>query len=84
MAHPEHGETLHYRLTNDNLVPLEIVTGMNNQTLVAGLNDASPVSMATAILITTPTGTITMQESVSVSTSKRSGRPTGSNHTWLN
>jgi hypothetical protein len=64
--------------TDDNLVPLEIVTGMNNQTVVSGLTDASPVGIviATATAITTPTGTTTTQESVS--TSKRCGRPTGS------
>jgi hypothetical protein len=72
----------HYMInyTDDNLVPLEIVTGMNNQTVVSGLTDVSPVgmAMATATAITTPTGTTTTQESVS--TSKRGGRPTGSTH----
>jgi hypothetical protein len=72
----------HYMInyTDDNLVPLEIVTGMNNQTLVSGLIYASPVgmAMATATTITTPTGTTTTQESVS--TLKKGGRPTGSTH----
>jgi hypothetical protein len=38
----------HYMInyTDDNLVPLEIVTDMNNQTVVSGLTDASPVGMA--------------------------------------
>jgi hypothetical protein len=64
--------------TDDNLVPLEIVTGINNQTVVSGLTDVSPVGMATATAITSQTGTTTTQESVS--TSKRGGRPTGSTH----
>jgi hypothetical protein len=64
--------------TDNNLVPLEIVTGMNNQTVVSGLTDASPIDMAMATAITTPTGTTTTQESVS--TSKRGGRPTGITH----
>jgi hypothetical protein len=66
--------------TDDNLLPLEIVTGMNNQTVVPGLTDASPGGMAMAIAtaITTPTGTTTAQESVS--TSKRGGRPKVSTH----
>jgi hypothetical protein len=36
----------HYMInyTDDNLVPLEIVTGMNNQTVVSGLTDVSPTS----------------------------------------
>jgi hypothetical protein len=72
----------HYMInyTDDNLMPLEIVTGMNNQTVVSELTDASPVGMAMAIAtaITTPTGTTTTQESVS--TSKRGGIPTGSTH----
>jgi hypothetical protein len=66
--------------TDDNLVPLEIVTGMNNQTVVSGLTDVWPggMAMATATAITTPTGTTTTQESVS--TSKRGGIPTGTTH----
>jgi hypothetical protein len=72
----------HYMInyTDDNLVHLEIVTGMNNKTVVSGLNAASPVgmAMATATAITTPTSTNTTQESVS--TSKRGGRPTCSTH----
>jgi hypothetical protein len=60
----------HYMInyTDDNIVPLEIVNGMNNQTVVSGLTDASPVGMAmataTTITITTPNGTTTTQESV--------------------
>jgi hypothetical protein len=70
----------HYMInyTDDNIMPLEIVTGMHNQTVVSGLTDASPVGMVTATMITTPTDTTTVQESVS--TSKRGGRPTGSTH----
>jgi hypothetical protein len=72
----------HYMInyTDDNIVPLEIVTGMNNQTVVSGLTYASPVGMAMAMAtaITMPTGTTRTQESVS--TSKRGGRPTGSTH----
>jgi hypothetical protein len=72
----------HYMInyTDDNLVPLEIVTGMNNQTVVSGLTDASPIGMAMAMAtaITTPIGTTTTQKSVS--TSKRGGRPTGNTH----
>jgi hypothetical protein len=67
--------------TDDNLVPPEIITGMNNQTVVSGLTDASPVGMAMATAITTPTGTTTPQESVS--TSKRGGRLTGSTHSTI-
>jgi hypothetical protein len=64
--------------TDDKLVPLEIVTGMNNQTVVSGLTDASPVGMAMAMAtaITTSTGTTTTTQE-SVSTSKRGGRPEG-------
>jgi hypothetical protein len=72
----------HYMInyTDDNIVPLEIVTGVNNQTVVSGLTYASPIgtAMTTATAITTPTGATTTQESVS--TSKRGGRPTGSTH----
>jgi hypothetical protein len=72
----------HYMInyTGDNLVPLEIVTGTNNQIVVSGLTDASPLGMAITITtaITTPTGTTTTQESVS--TSNRGGIPTGSTH----
>jgi hypothetical protein len=72
----------HYMInyTDDNLVPLEIVTDMNNQKVVSGFTGASPVGMemATATAITMPTGTTTTQESVP--TSKRGGRPTGSTH----
>jgi hypothetical protein len=70
----------HYMIncTDDNLVPLEIITGTNNQTVVSGLTDASPVGMATATAITTPTGTTTTQESVS--TYKRGGIRRGSPH----
>jgi hypothetical protein len=66
--------------TDDNIAPLEIVTGMNNQTVVSGLTDVSPIfmAMATATAITTPTRATTTQESVS--TSKRGGRPKGSTH----
>jgi hypothetical protein len=60
---------IHYMInhTDDNPVPLEIITGMNNQTLVSGLTDASPVGMATvtATAIITSNGTTTTQESVS-------------------
>jgi hypothetical protein len=74
----------HYMInyTDDNLMPLEIFNGINNQTVVSGLTDASLVvmAMATATAITTPTGTTTTQESVS--TSKRGGRPTGSTQNW--
>jgi hypothetical protein len=68
----------HYMITytDDNLVPLEIVTGTNTQTVVSGFTDASPVAMVTTAAVTTPTGTTTTQESVS--TSKRGVRPTGS------
>jgi hypothetical protein len=62
----------HYIITytDDNIVSLDIVTGTNTQTVVSGLNDGSPIYMAT--MITTPTViTTTMQESESVSTSKR-------------
>jgi hypothetical protein len=47
---------------------------------MSGLSDASPVGMATATatVITAPTGTITIQESVS--TSKIGGGPRGSTH----
>jgi hypothetical protein len=68
----------HINYTDDNLVPLDINIGMNNQTVVSELTAASPVSMATDTAINTPTGTTTMQESVS--TSKRGGKPTGSTH----
>jgi hypothetical protein len=67
--------------TDDNLAPLEIDTNINNQTVVSGLTDASPVALATAnvTVITAPTGTtITTPGSESVSTSKRGGRPAGS------
>jgi hypothetical protein len=74
----------HYIITfiDKNIVPLVIATFTKNQTVVSGLTDASPVAMATShlIAITTPTGTTTAQESVSVPTSKRGGRPTGSTH----
>jgi hypothetical protein len=70
----------HYMInyTDDNIMPLEIVTGTNNQAVVSGLTDAPPVGMVTATAITTPTGTTTTQESVS--TSKRDGRPKGSTY----
>jgi hypothetical protein len=72
----------HYIITytNDNIMPLEIVTGTNNYTVVSGLTGASPIDMATvnSTVITAPTGTTTTQESESVSTSKRGRRPTGS------
>jgi hypothetical protein len=59
----------HYMIiyTDHNIVPLDIVTGMNNQTLVSGLTDVSPVgmAMATATAISTPNGTNTARESVS-------------------
>jgi hypothetical protein len=55
--------------TDDNIMPLEIFNGTNNQTVVSGLTDASPVGMAmataTATAITMLTGTTTTQESVS-------------------
>jgi hypothetical protein len=55
----------HYMInyTDDNLLPLEIITGTNNQTVVSGLTAASPVGMATATATTTPTGTTPTQES---------------------
>jgi hypothetical protein len=56
--------------TDDNLVPLEIIT-TNNQTEVSVLTDASPIALPTMNLNFTP-------ESESVSTSKRGGRPAGS------
>jgi hypothetical protein len=72
----------HYMInyTDDNIVPLDIVTGMNNQKVVSGLTDASPVAMAmvAATVSTTPIDTTPTQESVS--TSKRGGTPTGSTH----
>jgi hypothetical protein len=45
--------------TDDNLVPLEIDTSINNQTVVSFLTDASPVALATANVtgITAPTDT---------------------------
>jgi hypothetical protein len=67
--------------TDDNLVHLEIDTSINNQTVVSGFTDASPVALATANVtaITAPTGaTITTPGSESVSTSKRGERPEGS------
>jgi hypothetical protein len=72
----------HYIVTymDDNLVLLEIDTSINNQTVVSGLTDASPVALVTANMkaITAPTGTtITTPGSESVSTSKRGGRPAG-------
>jgi hypothetical protein len=71
----------HYMINynDDNRVPLEIFT-MNNQTVVSGLTDASPLGMAMAMAtsITTPAGTTTTQESLS--TSKRCGIPIGSTH----
>jgi hypothetical protein len=72
--------------TDDNIVPLEIDTSINNQTVVSGLTDASPVALATANLtaIAAPTGTtITMPGSESVSTSKRGGRPAGSTNSII-
>jgi hypothetical protein len=73
----------HYIITytDDNLVPLEIDTSINNQTLVSGLTDASTVALATANVtaITAPADTtITTPGSESISTSKRGGRPAGS------
>jgi hypothetical protein len=58
---------IHYLINynDDNLVPLEIVTGTKNHTVMSGLTDASPVGMTTATAITTRTGTTTPQESVS-------------------
>jgi hypothetical protein len=73
----------HYIVTyrDDNIVPLEIDTSINNQTVVSGLNDTSPVALATANVtgITAPTDTTIMTPGYeSVSTSKRGGRPAGS------
>jgi hypothetical protein len=64
--------------TDDNLVPLEIDTSINNQTVVSGLTDASLVALAIANVtgITAPTDTnIMTRGSESVSTSKRGVRP---------
>jgi hypothetical protein len=56
--------------TDDKLVPLEIDTSINNQTVVSGLTDASSVALAIANVtgITAPTDTtITTRGSESVS-----------------
>jgi hypothetical protein len=78
----------HYTVTytDDNLVHLEIDTSINNQTVVSGLTDASPIALATVNVtaITAPTGTtITTPGSESVSTSKRGGRSAGSTKSIL-
>jgi hypothetical protein len=67
--------------TDDNLVPLEIYTSINNQTVVSYLTDASPVALAIVNVTgtTAPTDTTIMTRgSESVSASKRGGRPSGS------
>jgi hypothetical protein len=78
----------HYTVTymDDNLVPLEIDTSINNQTVVSGLTDASPVTLAIANVtgITAPTDTtITTRRSESVSTSKRGGIPARSTNSTI-
>jgi hypothetical protein len=48
-----------FTYTDDNIVPLEIDTSINTQTVVSGLTDASPVALAIANVtgITAPTDT---------------------------